>query len=30
MKKLLFPLLMAAQALVWWTFRDRVTEPGYL
>lgn len=26
----LFPLLMAAQALVWWTFRDRVTEPGYL
>jgi cytochrome d ubiquinol oxidase subunit II len=26
----LFPVLMAAQALVWWMFRDRVTEPGYL
>jgi cytochrome bd-type quinol oxidase subunit 2 len=26
----LFPLLMAAQALVWWTFRERVNEPGYL
>lgn len=26
----LLPLLIAAQALVWWTFRHRVTAPSYL
>jgi cytochrome bd ubiquinol oxidase subunit II len=24
------PLLLAAQAWVWWTFRGRVREPSYL
>jgi cytochrome bd-type quinol oxidase subunit 2 len=26
----LLPFLLAAQALTWWTFRHRVTGPGYL
>ncbi|GAA4062192.1 cytochrome d ubiquinol oxidase subunit II [Actinomadura miaoliensis] len=26
----LLPLLLAAQALVWWTFRGRAESPGYL
>ncbi|MEU5882949.1 cytochrome d ubiquinol oxidase subunit II [Spirillospora sp. NPDC047279] len=26
----LLPLLLAAQALVWWTFRERVSAPSYL
>lgn len=26
----MLPLLLAAQGLVWWTFRHRVTGPGYL
>jgi cytochrome d ubiquinol oxidase subunit II len=30
MTVVLLPLLVAAQALVWWTFRDRVVSPSYL
>jgi len=26
----MLPLLVASQALVWWTFRDRVVSPSYL
>ncbi len=27
---IMLPLLVAAQAWVWWTFRGRVREPSYL
>jgi len=30
MTAVLLPLLLAAQALVWWTFRGRVDSPSYL